>query len=323
MRRCLVYVAIVAVLAMAILAQNPPQRPASVTEVPVTFYTVVKAAISGILCLPGTRSGQLRVAVLVTSSGFPGNDRSHQESVLYARLAHDLAVAGIASIRYDPPATPGATEPKVAPPDWEIANALAAVRYAATRPEINPNAIFVLGYDVAARLVPFVAREYPNLRGMILMGADMLPAEQIVAARTRQELDQQRKSEQEISQELASQNQIFADIRDGKVPADRMINGAPAKCWLEWMDRNPIAELRNARSVLVVQGGRDPEISEESYRKLQAALGSSAQFQWFEGLNHDFAQPQQNETAQSSPVDQRVIQVLASWMIMHSPAQQK
>jgi pimeloyl-ACP methyl ester carboxylesterase len=211
---------------------------------------------------------------------------------------------------------------KVIPPDLQIANGAGALEYTAARPEMNPNAVFVLGYDAGARLVPWIAARYPGTRGMILMGADMLPAEQVLATRTRRELEQQGKSEHDIVQELASQNQLLADIRDGKVPSSRMIYGAPASYWLEWMSRNPLAELRNTRiPVLVVEGGSDREFSQEAYEKLQAALGAAATFRRIEGLNHEFAQVQPG--TQVPAVDAKVIEFLRSWMVTHSSGEKK
>jgi dienelactone hydrolase len=317
-------VVLVELLWIGAVAQTTTQSPNGISEVPITFATPNHTAINGMLCIPKARAGRVPVVVLVTSAGFPGDNRSEPESVFYTELAHGLAAAGIASVRYGEPSALERAGLGV-PPNVEIANGLAALQYAGTRPEVNPTAVFVLGYDAGARLLPWIAGQYSSTRGMILMGGNMLPAEQVAAMRTRRQLEQRGKSEQDIRQDLASQNQMLADIRDGKVPGTRMIYGAPASYWLESMNRNPLAELRNTRiPALVLQGARDRQIPEEAYEKLQAALGPLgplAVFRWFDGLNHEFGQAQ--TTKQPAPLDEKVIEVLRNWMISRGSGETK
>jgi uncharacterized protein len=309
-----------AIIALALsvgLWAQTPQTSSAETEQQVSFASA-SARIAGTLTLPRAQARKAAVIILVPSTGFPGQEQAKREEQFYVNLAQRLAAAGIASLRYQRQSYPGAESLRV-----QLDDAAAAARYAATRPELNPNAEFVLGHDIAARLVPLVARDYRLTRGMILMAADLLPIEQIMAARKRRQLEQQGRPEQEIRQELASQNQIFADIRAGKTPGDRMINGGPAKDWLEWMNQNPLEVVRGSSvPVLVLQGGRDREVSEEAYEKLRSALnarGNSAEFRWFEKLDHSFGQVQLADPSKPAPIDQGAINALVTWINAKTP----
>lgn len=295
-------------------------RPSSATPAQQQVsFTSGNSRITGVLTLPRTQARKPAVVILIRSTGFPGQEQAKGEDGFYANLAERLASAGIASLRYERQSYSGSESLRA-----QLDDATAAARYAASRPELNPNAEFVLGHDIAARLVPLIARDNQVTHGMILMGADMLPIEQIMAARKRRQLEQQGRPEQEIRQELASQNQIFADIRAGKTPGDRMINGGPAKDWLEWMNQNPLEVVRvSSVPVLVLQGGRDRDVPEDAYEKLRSALngrGNSVEFRWFEKLDHSFVQARATDPSKPALiVDQGVIDALVIWINAHTP----
>ena len=142
-------------------------------------------------------------------------------------LAHGLAAAGVASLRYDrrPYAFPPPADTAQITLDWEVTNdAVAALQFAATIPEVK--SVFLLGHSLGGTMAPYIAERYTATRGIVLMAAASSPIDLTLAEQKRLLLQQQGKSDSEIEEAPASQNQIFADIRAGKIPATRMINGA-------------------------------------------------------------------------------------------------
>ena len=123
----------------------------------------------------------------------------------------------------------------------------------------------------------------------------------------------------EIEEALASQNEIFADIRAGKIPATRMINGAPASYWLDWMRRDPAGGLKKSSTpILILQGGRDSQVYQADYDHFKQALqGKDAEFYWLANLNHLFMSVQSGPSfdySKPSHVDQQVVDIIANWV---------
>jgi len=207
-------------------------------------------------------------------------------------LAHQLAARGVSSLRYDRRVDPvsGSGPQGLPSPSQLIGDAIAALQYRKQRLGSNSDTAFLCAAGTSAILAPYIVEKYQRLAGLVLINPSVLPIERILAEQKRQELEQQGKTEPEIRQELASQNQMFADIRAGKTPATRLIEGAPAAYWLDWMNRNPAEELGKLNlPILVLQAGRDETATDANSEKLQKALGTrgpAVEFRLFPNMNH-------------------------------------
>lgn len=303
------------------LEPKPPEtaKPETFVERQITFPSG-GVQMPGTLCLPAKRQGKVPMIVMVQGSGPHDRDEKIGANYPFRDLAHDLAAGGIATLRYDKRTfafPPPADSAKITL-DWEVADdAVAALQFAATAREAN--SVFLLGHSLGGTMAPYIATRYPTMRGIVLMAAASSPIDLTLAEQKRLLLQQQGKSDKEIDEELASQNQIFADIRAGKIPASRMINGAPASYWLDWMKRDPAGELRKLDiPVLVLQGGRDSQVYQADYDRFKQALkGKSAEFYWFPGLNHLFMPAQgepSSDYSKPSHVDPQVVDVIANWV---------
>ena len=155
------------------------------------------------------------------------------------------------------------------------------------------------------------------------MAAAAQPVEEALAERKKATLQAEGLSSEEISEQLAAQNKIFADIRSGKTPSTRLVEGATSAYWRDRMNRDPGLKARNLQlPVLVLQGGFDKEISEADYDRLELLLrkkrSATPQFRWFPNLDHLFM-PTATKPAQASlnhdrHVDGAVIQTVARWI---------
>jgi dienelactone hydrolase len=301
------------------------ETPNSFAETQVAF-SKKPAELQGTLTLPLKRNGKVPGIVFV------GGDEPQNRTVpagteqMFADLARGLAQAGIASLRYQqrPFEFSAPADPKQLPLDQQIANdALAALAYLGHLPEIDSSAIFVVGHHVGGTMAPYVAERFPRARGIVLMAAAAQPVEEALAERKKATLQAEGLSSEEISEQLAAQNKIFADIRSGKTPSTRLVEGATSAYWRDRMNRDPGLKARNLQlPVLVLQGGFDKEISEADYDRLELLLrkkrGATPQFRWFPNLDHLFM-PTATKPAQASlnhdrHVDGAVIQTVARWI---------
>jgi uncharacterized protein len=276
------------------------------------------------LCLPTSREKKVAAVVLVRAIGPEQGASDDRAAFMFADLAHGLARAGIASLRYDPPpySFSKAPDPTKLPIDQQIVNpAVAALASVSGIREIDSSAVFILGHGMAGMVAPYIAARYANTRGVILMGAAALPVEKTLAQQKNIELQKQGMSAQEIEDIVTAQNQTFADIRSGKMQASRLYAGATVAYWRDRMNRDP---ARKARSldvpILVLQGANDTEVHEADYDRLQLALakkaGGMTQFHWFPDLNHVFMSSKDVQSSSSQPgnVHPEVIRVIASWI---------
>ncbi len=268
------------------------------------------------LCVPASPKTNLPVVVLVRGMG-PAEPSESRDADMLSGLAQALAVSGVATIRYTDDPSP--TLPTRLP-SAGVQDQVAALQYAARLPGLDVGAEFVLGYGLGGALAPSIAQKSSKVRGVILMAAEVLPIEQLLAEQKRAKLQRQGKPEAEIREELASQNGILADIRAGKFPAHRMFDGAPASYWLDWMNRNPIAELQSLNiPVLALQAGADEQTLQDNYDTLQKSLSpANSEFHLFAGLNHQFRRTSSAAGGGDATIDPQVQAVIQVWIERHS-----
>lgn len=297
----------------------------SFAETQVTF-SKGPAELHGTLTLPLNRNGKVPGIVFV------GGDEPQSRAVpegteqMFADLARGLTQAGIASLRYQqrPFEFSAPADPKQSPLDQQIANdALAALTYLSHAPEIDSSAIFVVGHHVGGTMAPYIAARFPHARGIVLMAAAAQHVEEALAERKKATLQAEGLSSEETSEQLAAQNKILADIRSGKTPSTRLIEGATSAYWRDRMNRDPALKARDLQlPVLVLQGGFDKEISEANYDRLELMLrkkrGATPEFRWFPTLDHLFmptaTNPSQASGNHGRHVDGAVIQTIARWI---------
>lgn len=138
--------------------------------------------LSGTLALP-EGAGPFAAAVLVSGSGpldRDGNVRRGRFDVS-RQLAAALAAAGIASLRYDKRGV-GRT-----PGDWRAAgffdnrdDAAAAVATLRARPEVRPDAVFLVGHSEGAILAAALLGQGAPVAGAVLLSGTARPGEDLL-----------------------------------------------------------------------------------------------------------------------------------------------
>lgn len=157
-----------AVSAVATASSRPAAGPP--TEVPVSFPSGANT-LSGILSLP--EGGGRHAAVVLLS----GSDRGGATTPEYVEHARTLAQSGFAVLRYDPPGVGGSTGSlRFETLDDRAREAVAAVDYLRTRPEIRPDDVGVWGISQGGWVTQMAAAASENVAFMVSVSGSGVPS---------------------------------------------------------------------------------------------------------------------------------------------------
>ena len=145
--------------------------------------------------LPGTLTlpngpGPFPAIVLVPGSGPQDEDETIGPNKPFKDLAWGLASRGIAVYRYTKRTQKygekSAADPKLLTVNDEtISDARAAVALVAQQPGINPEQVFLLGHSLGAYLAPRIATGNAIIAGIVIMGGNTKPMEQLIVEQIR------------------------------------------------------------------------------------------------------------------------------------------
>lgn len=137
--------------------------------------------LAGVLCLPEDASVAPAMALLGGSGadtrdgdlepGWPAGTTGLPAPGTLRRIAHRLAGAGIATLRWDRRGfgTSGGARGE-ADYDSDLEDALAALAWLRARPEVNPARVAVAGHSAGALTTCQVCRDDPDVAGAMLLG---------------------------------------------------------------------------------------------------------------------------------------------------------
>ena len=174
-----------------------------------------------------------------------------------------------------------------------VDDALLAVALLRTRPELDAKRLFVLGHSLGGMLVPRIGLQDGAIRGFIVMAGVDRPLEEAITAQNKYLTELDGTVDEAEKQSLAAIADIVAEIKSPELKPDArqplFSNYAPY--WLDLRDYQP-AESAKAlkRPVLVLQGGRDWQVSQEEFNRWKTALEGNKGFaaRLYPSLNHLF-----------------------------------
>ena len=304
----------------------PPAPPAYASPAYVDSTAFVESEVtvgSGAYALPGTltlpRGNQpVPIVVLVHGSGPSDRDETIGANRPFRDLAWGLASRGVGVLRYDKRTyvhgarLAAAGQSGVTPETEVVDDALLALNVARAHPQAAAGRIFLLGHSLGASLAPEIARRDGGLAGVIMLAAAARPIidvtlEQIAYLRGLVPVGQG-------GADLDSAAALLGRLRTREIPADENVLGAPARYWYDLNARDPLAVARSLRvPTLVLQGGRDYQVTTEDFERWRTALGerSGASFVAYPDLNHLFM----GGTGRATPVEYtgRAGHVAAGW----------
>ena len=267
--------------------------PPGVKEEAVVFRSG-DAELHGLLTLPEEPSEGLPGVVLLADAGDRDRDGNTEAagSGLLRAIAHELARAGYAAIRYD---KRGAFRSKG--PDEGlaglVADARAAAAWMAARKEIDPSRIAILGHGEGGWVAARAAADRPDLfRCVISLGA---PARELVQALPERLRDRLRKEglpsasvESEVASLRKQLEELLAQEEDQETPPGRrllrdLLRIDPVRLYQEV--GVPLLILYGSRDALVPRGDR-------SLLRSTLALVDDLRFSFHEirDADHEFLQ---------------------------------
>ncbi|MEO7823039.1 MAG: alpha/beta fold hydrolase [Gemmatimonadaceae bacterium] len=255
--------------------------PSTVVETSYPFSSGT-LELPGTLTLPAKVSGKIPVVLIVAGSGPTdrnGNSggplRAQNNSNLYAILAWQLAERGIASVRYDKRIIgDNLTRVDLAATSIDdfVGDVAAGAR--ALAGDARFSRVVLLGHSEGAQLVLQAANRGAAVAGIVMAAGAGRPINVIL---------HEQMSKQFPAAEMVKWDSAFARYARGEEPGDLHQALRPLllpqyrKFMQDWVKYIPTDEIAKVKvPVLVVQGGRDLQVSEVDARALRAAQPAAA-----------------------------------------------
>ena len=269
--------------------------------VPAAFTEREATVASGIAKLPATISmpkgkGPFPGIVLVHGSGPHDRDETVGGARVFQDLAQGLASRGVAVLRYEKRTKTYQKElagtRDITLRDEVVDDALAALKLLRTTPGVDPARVSLLGHSLGGILAPRIASEDGKTASLVLLATPSRPMSEVVhdqvAFLTGSGAGP---AQQAAAASLRAQAQALADLYAGRPPGDAMIFGAAPAYWLELKAQTPTSTAAKLGiPILVLQGGRDYQVSAKDFAGWKAALEGTprATLKTYPALNHLF-----------------------------------
>lgn len=288
------------------------------------------ATLPGKLTLP-CRGDHFPVVVLVHGSGPQDMDVTVGPNKFFKDLTYMLAKQGIATYRYDKrtKAAPESIErPDLITVKEEVLlDVYDALKLVHSLEYIDTTRIFLLGHSLGGFLMMRAVAESPvKPFGVVLMAAPARPLEDIILDQMNYLYSLDSAVSDEEQRELNKMRKQVAGVKALKkgdhVSGSRLPLNLPSSYWLDLRSYDPLKALKKSTvPVLVLQGGRDYQVTDADFSLLKKAAGKSSKvtFHTFENLNHLFlpgkGTPTPLEYEESGNVPFEVGQVIANWLL--------
>ena len=286
--------------------------------------------LPGMLTLPNG-DGPFPAIVMVHGSGPEDQDETIGPNKPFKDLAWGLASHKIAVLRYTKRTkqygAPSGSIDAYTVKDETIDDADAAVALLAKFPEIDPHHVYVLGHSLGGLLAPRIAAGDGQVAGIIIAAGTARPLEQVIVEQLKYLANLHGEANEESRKQIAAAEQAAIVIEDPALKPGSTVNllGAkiPASYFLDLRSYHPAETVKKLKvPILVLQGGRDYQVTKQDYDLWKAALAKDplASFRFYPDLTHLFmtgtgpGPGSPSDYAVPEHVSTQVIQDIAQWV---------
>lgn len=283
----------------ALQVYQPPaySLPGAFRELEVTLQTG-EYRLPGLLTLP-IGNGPFPAVLLVHGSGPNDRDETIFGNKPFRDLAEGLASQGIAVLRYDKRTKVyseqmAALANQITVQDEVIDDALTGLELLRSRPEIDPQRIYLLGHSLGGMLAPRLASQSPDLAGLIILAGPTRPLEDIILDQVSylSNLNGSVSAEEQAQIDLLKEQAALVKSPSLAVQAAADLPlGLPAAYWLDLRTYQPAQTASQlALPIFILQGERDYQVTAADFEGWKAVLEGQPDvfLKQYPRLNHLF-----------------------------------
>lgn len=315
------------------LVQPAPPPPAAAVPADAPYTERDATVGAGPHALPATLAmprgaGPFPAVVLVHGSGPQDRDETIGPNRPFLDIARGLASRGIAVLRYEKrtkahPATFVGREFDM--DDETTGDAVLAIDVLRATAGVDPARVFVLGHSQGGMLAPRIARASGKAAGLVLLAAPARSLLDLLPEQNRYVLGLDGAISDEEKAFLAQLDATIAELRSGTAmaPSETPL-GVPAGYWRAMDAIDPVADAKAIRlPMLLLQGGRDFQVTAPDWARWQAAFGADARatLRHYPALNHlgiaGEGPSSLDEYQRPGQVDAQLIADIAQWIGRH------
>jgi dienelactone hydrolase len=307
-------------------APPPYADPAALTERELALGDSAWP-LPGTLTVPAGASS-VPAVVLVHGSGPNDRDETLLARKAFKDLAWGLASRGIAVLRYDKrtkvhPQQLLALGSALTVEQEVIEDAVAAVAVARSQPEVRGECVFVLGHSLGGTVAPRIGARDSELAGLVIAAGSARPLEDIVVDQVEYLTRLAGSPPAQVAEleTLRAQAARIKALQPGASSQEPLMLGLSATYWLDLRAYDAPAAARSLDlPMLILQGGRDYQVTSADLELWKAALSDRDDVTWksYPALDHHFGAGEgpgrPEDYARPAPVAQEVIDDLAAWI---------
>ncbi|MEN6370694.1 MAG: alpha/beta fold hydrolase [Armatimonadota bacterium] len=268
--------------------------------------------------------------VMVHGSGPQDRDETIGPNKPFRDLAMGLASRGIAVLCYEKrtkqySAKIALMEDNITVKEEVVDDAVAAVALLKRTGSVDPKRIFVLGHSLGGMMIPRIAKADPDIAGLIVMAGTSRPLEDVILEQTVYLFSTKGSLSEDDQKAIDTVKQQVARVKEASLSASTSPStlpcGIPANYWLDLRGYDPPkAAAALTQPILILQGGRDYQVTASDYDRWKEALSNrkNVEFKQYPDLNHLFMTGQGKSTPAEynvpGNVAEKVVIDIAEWV---------
>lgn len=286
--------------------------------------------IEGTLSIPDMGQAKYPVAILVHGSGPHDRDQSIYGNKPFRDIAEGLLQKGVAVLRYDKRTMthnqqfldPAVTK-NLTIYDEVIDDVLYAVDFLKHHEAIDASNIYIVGHSLGGNQAPRIAEKSDDVAGIAILAGNVSPIQDMILIQYEYLLGIDGSYSDKDNAQLDAIRKAVDLINSDKFTMETDPNdvlGLTPMYMMDLKDYNPVEIAKKLdRPILIMQGGRDYQVTVSEFEKWKTGLGSLAEFRLYDDLNHLFISgvgpSVPAEYTKAGKVSEKVIEDLAEWLL--------